>query len=93
MERRNDMQMEVALAESVSGKSKETTFPDTRKRRLKEKMIEKFFLLNGLLAIFVLGGIFALLFLKAFPVREIESKTHPQMPLGIKRITTMMTIP
>ena len=67
MERRNDMQMEVTLAESVSGKSKETTLPDARKRRLKEKMIEKFFLLNGLLAIFVLGGIFALLFLKAFP--------------------------
>jgi len=61
------MQMEVTLAESVSGKSKETTLPDARKRRLKEKMIEKFFLLNGLLAIFVLGGIFALLFLKAFP--------------------------
>jgi phosphate transport system permease protein len=67
MERRNDMQLEVTLAESVSGKSKETTFQDTRKKRLKEKMIEKFFLLNGLLAIFVLGGIFVLLFLKAFP--------------------------
>ena len=61
------MQMEVSLEESVSGKSRETTLPDARKRRLKEKMIEKFFLLNGLLAIFVLGGIFVLLFLKAFP--------------------------
>jgi phosphate transport system permease protein len=67
MERQNDMQMEVTLAETVSGKSKETIFPDIRRKRLKEKMIEKFFLLNGLLAIFILGGIFTLLFLKAFP--------------------------
>jgi phosphate transport system permease protein len=38
-----------------------------RRRRRKESLIEGFFCLNGLLAIFILGGIFALLFVKAYP--------------------------
>jgi phosphate transport system permease protein len=66
------MELEGTLMGTVGEKSKAKAFQDTRKRRLKERMIEKFFLLNGLLAIFILGGIFTLLFLKAFPAfREI----------------------
>jgi len=42
-------------------------FQRVRSQRWKEGLIEKFFLLNGVLAILVLGGIFALLFLKAYP--------------------------
>ncbi len=43
-----------------------------KRRRLKEAVIEKFFLMNGLLAILVLLGIFALLFLQAYPAfREL----------------------
>ncbi len=61
------MELEGTMMGTVGDKSRATTFQDTRKRRLREKMIEKFFLLNGLLAIFILGGIFTLLFLKAFP--------------------------
>jgi phosphate transport system permease protein len=42
-------------------------FRQARSRRLKEILIEKFFMINGLLAILILLGIFALLFSKAFP--------------------------
>ncbi len=61
-----------SLAKRTGQNSKTVSFRDTRRKRLKEKLIEKFFLLNGLLAIFILGGIFALLFFKAYPAfREI----------------------
>lgn len=44
-------------------------------RQLKEILIEKFFLINGLLAILILLGIFSLLFIKAFPaIRELGWK-------------------
>lgn len=44
-------------------------------RRLKERLIEKFFLLNGLMAILVLLGIFALLFIQAYPaLRELGGR-------------------
>lgn len=36
-------------------------------RKIKEGLIEKFFMVNGLLAIIILGGIFILLFWNAFP--------------------------
>lgn len=36
-------------------------------RRLKEKMIENFFLINGIFAVIVLLGIFSLLFIEGFP--------------------------
>jgi phosphate transport system permease protein len=39
----------------------------TGKKNLKEILIEKFFLFNGLLAILILLGIFSLLFIKSFP--------------------------
>jgi len=65
--RQTDMNAQTLIRERMGGTPKETAVQDTRKRRLKENLIEKFFLLNGLLAILVLGGIFALLFFKAFP--------------------------
>ncbi len=43
-----------------------------RSRNLKEFLIEKFFFLNGVLAILILLGIFSLLFVKSFPaIREL----------------------
>jgi phosphate transport system permease protein len=48
----------------------EITVRVARRRRIKEKLIERFFLLNGLMAILILGGIFALLFMKAYPAIE-----------------------
>ena len=45
-------------------------------RRLNEILIEKFFFINGLLAILILLGIFCLLFIKGFPAfREIGWKS------------------
>jgi len=56
--------------------------------RLKEQAIEKFFLLNGLLAVLVLLGIFILLLLQAWPaVKELgvkafaESRWDPTSPV------------
>jgi phosphate transport system permease protein len=47
-----------------------------KSRKLKEIAIEKFFLLNGLLAIVILIGIFSLLFIKGFPaIRELGWKS------------------
>ena len=44
--------------------------------KLKETLIEKFFLLNGILAILILLGIFSLLFIKGFPaIRELGWKS------------------
>ena len=58
-------------------------------RQFKEKLIEKFFLMNGLFAIIVLLGIFSLLFLEGFPAfKEIgvgefffKSRWNPTSPL------------
>jgi len=45
-------------------------------RRLNEILIEKFFLINGLLAILILLSIFSLLFLKGFPaIKELGWKS------------------
>jgi phosphate transport system permease protein len=50
----------------------ETGAETARRRRLKEALIENFFLVNGLLAVLILFGIFLLLFVKAFPAfREL----------------------
>jgi len=47
-----------------------------RSRKLREIAIEQFFLLNGLLAIVILIGIFSLLFIKGFPaIRELGWKS------------------
>jgi phosphate transport system permease protein len=50
----------------------ETGAETARRHRLKEALIENFFLVNGLLAVLILFGIFLLLFAKAFPAfREL----------------------
>ena len=46
---------------------------DMNKRRLKEKLVEWLFLLNGLIAVIVLIGIFILLFKNAFPGFRVVS--------------------
>jgi phosphate transport system permease protein len=58
---------EIVLEEGVKALETKAGLQQIRGQRLKEKLIEKFFLLNGVLAILILGGIFALLFFKAYP--------------------------
>jgi len=58
---------EIVLEEGVKKLETRAGLQQIGSQRLKEKLIEKFFLLNGVLAILILGGIFALLFLKAYP--------------------------
>ncbi len=58
---------EIVLEERVKQLETKAGLQQIRGQRLKEKLIEKFFLLNGVLAILILGGIFALLFFKAYP--------------------------
>jgi phosphate transport system permease protein len=60
----------------VSEKITGTVLIKFRRRKLKEVLIEKFFLLNGLLAIVILLGIFSLLFIKGFPaIKELGWKS------------------
>jgi phosphate transport system permease protein len=60
------------VGKAVTKQDKNTGLQLVRSRRLKEALIEKFFFLNGVLAILILGGIFALLFVKAYPAfREL----------------------
>jgi phosphate transport system permease protein len=58
---------EIVLREGLKRLESKVALQQIRSQRLKEKLIEKFFLLNGVLAILILGGIFALLFFKAYP--------------------------
>jgi len=58
---------EIVLQERVEKLETKAALQQIRGQRVKEKLIEKFFLLNGVLAILILGGIFALLFFKAYP--------------------------
>jgi len=52
------------------------SFKKRKSRKLKEILIEKFFFLNGVLAILILLGIFSLLFVKGFPaIRELGLKS------------------
>jgi phosphate transport system permease protein len=59
--------MEIVIRKSGKKLGTKAAFQQIRRQRLEEKLIEKFFLLNGVLAILILGGIFALLFFKAYP--------------------------
>jgi phosphate transport system permease protein len=61
------MDLEAAMTEKTAPLENRTNIQQVRGQRLKEKLIEKFFLFNGVLAILILGGIFALLFIKAYP--------------------------
>jgi phosphate transport system permease protein len=55
------------LHKRIGTKDKKVPLRRFRTRRLNEILIEKFFLINGLLAILILLSIFSLLFLKGFP--------------------------
>jgi len=63
---------ESVIIKKVDTLDKEFNLQRSRSRRIKEKLIEKFFFLNGMVAIFILLGIFILLFTQAFPAfREL----------------------
>jgi phosphate transport system permease protein len=59
--------MRIAVSKHANLKGLKLSLWEARLRRRKERLIEGFFFLNGLAAILVLGGIFALLFIKAYP--------------------------
>jgi phosphate transport system permease protein len=61
------MSLATAVSKPTNMRELEIALRDARRRRRKEELIERFFLLNGLMAILILGGIFALLFIKAYP--------------------------
>jgi len=61
---------EIALTKGAGRLENKTALQQVRSRKLKEILIEKFFFLNGVFAILILGGIFALLFIQAYPAIE-----------------------
>ncbi len=66
------MDANITVAKSIPKTEERVNLQLARSRRLKEVLIERFFFLNGVLAILILGGIFALLFIQAFPAfREL----------------------
>ena len=58
------MQMDVQIktGEQINTVEQDMSFKQRKSKRLKEILIEKFFFLNGVLAILILLGIFSLLF-------------------------------
>jgi len=59
---------EAAFSMKSAEKLRKGTISDRGSpHKIKERFIEKFFLVNGLMAILILGGIFVLLFWNAFP--------------------------
>ena len=66
----------VWLHKKIDAKDKRIVFRRFQIRRLHEILIEKFFFINGLLAILILLSIFSLLFIKGFPaIRELGWKS------------------
>jgi phosphate transport system permease protein len=66
----------VWLHKRIDTKDKGIAFRKFQTRRLNEILIEKFFLINGLLAILILLSIFSLLFIKGFPaIKELGWKS------------------
>jgi phosphate transport system permease protein len=64
------------LHKRIDTKDKTIAFRKLRARRLNEILIEKFFFINGLLAILILLSIFSLLFVKGFPaIKELGWKS------------------
>ena len=62
----------TTVTKEVESLDKNTGLQLVRSRRLKEVLIGRFFFINGVLAILILGGIFALLFIQAYPAfREL----------------------
>ncbi len=64
------------LHKGIDAMDKTIAFRKLRARRLNEILIEKFFFINGLLAILILLSIFSLLFVKGFPaIKELGWKS------------------
>ena len=64
------------LHKRIDTKDRKIALRKFQNRRLNEILIEKFFLINGLLAILILLSIFSLLFLKGFPaIKELGWKS------------------
>ncbi len=64
------------LHKRIDTKNKKIALREFQTRRLNEILIEKFFLINGLLAILILLSIFSLLFVKGFPaIKELGWKS------------------
>ncbi|MCX5914738.1 MAG: hypothetical protein NTV04_22720, partial [Deltaproteobacteria bacterium] len=61
------MSLATTVSKPTNMRGLEIALREARRRRRKEELIERFFFLNGLMAILILGGIFALLFIKAYP--------------------------
>ena len=61
------MILESVVSKPANMRELEIALREARRRRRKEGLIERFFFLNGLMAILILAGIFALLFIKAYP--------------------------
>jgi phosphate transport system permease protein len=61
------MHAEMVVEDKLPGLAREISPNSPRRRRFKENAIETFFLINGLLAILILLGIFILLFTQAYP--------------------------
>ena len=71
-------QMDVKLkaSEQINTAGQDMSLKQRKSRKLREILIETFFLLNGVLAILILLGIFSLLFIKGFPaIRELGLKS------------------
>jgi phosphate transport system permease protein len=69
------MHVQTQVSEKVYAGEREVVSRKFQGKRLKEILIEKFFLFNGLLAILILAGIFSLLFIKAYPaIQELGLK-------------------
>jgi phosphate transport system permease protein len=66
------MEVQTEVGQRIAAIREETSMNTQKSRQIREVLIEKFFLLNGVLAIMILLGIFSLLFIKGFPaIREL----------------------
>ena len=69
------MDVQLKAGEQINAVGQDMSFKRRKSGKLKEILIEKFFFLNGVLAILILLGIFSLLLVKGFPaIRELGFK-------------------
>ena len=70
------MDVQLKACDRINTVGRDMSLKQRKSKKLKEILIEKFFLLNGVLAILILLGIFSLLFSKGFPaIRELGLKS------------------
>jgi phosphate transport system permease protein len=70
------MDVQLKAGERINTVGQDMSLKQRKSKKLKEILIEKFFFLNGMLAILILLGIFSLLFIKGFPaIRELGLKS------------------